>query len=94
MTQSDQPPAYRSRSSVRRAARRTAVATAGGALLLVGAAMLVLPGPGLLVVTAGLAVLATEFAWARRRLDQAKQAARTSRAATASVLRRGQRDSN
>jgi hypothetical protein len=38
---------------------------AGGLLLLVGAALLVLPGPGLLVIAAGLAVLATDYQWAR-----------------------------
>jgi uncharacterized protein (TIGR02611 family) len=52
--------------------KRMAVFAAGVALLAVGAALLVLPGPGLLVIFAGLAVLATEFAWAERALDSAK----------------------
>ncbi len=34
--------------------------------------MLVLPGPGIVVSFAGLAVLATEFAWAERALDRSK----------------------
>jgi hypothetical protein len=34
--------------------------------------MIVLPGPGLLVIIAGLAVLATEYVWARRLLMAAK----------------------
>ena len=51
------------------------VALIGGAVLLLGAAMLVLPGPGLPVVVAGLAILATEFLWARRALRNAKGAA-------------------
>lgn len=38
----------------------------GGALLAVGVALLPLPGPGLLVVFAGLSLLATEFEVARR----------------------------
>jgi hypothetical protein len=37
--------------------KRAALAVAGGALLLVGAALLVLPGPGMLLVLAGLVVL-------------------------------------
>ncbi|MBC7835605.1 MAG: PGPGW domain-containing protein [Phycisphaerales bacterium] len=38
----------------------------GSLLSLVGAVMLVLPGPGLLVLAAGVALLATEVPWARR----------------------------
>ena len=52
--------------------RRLLVSAGGGLLLVAGAAMLVLPGPGLLVVAAGLALLATEFLWARRLLDRVK----------------------
>lgn len=44
----------------------------GAALILAGVALLVLPGPGLLVIVAGLALLATEYAWARRRLDHVR----------------------
>lgn len=46
--------------------RRVAVTVAGFVVLLVGLAMLVLPGPGLLVVALGFAILATEFLWAWR----------------------------
>ena len=42
------------------------LAAAGTSLLLVGLAMLVLPGPALLVIPAALAILAIEFVWARR----------------------------
>lgn len=42
------------------------VVVTGTVLLLAGAAMLVLPGPGLLVMFAGVAVLAAEFPWAGR----------------------------
>jgi hypothetical protein len=70
------PDGRRPRRAVRYA-KRTAVATAGGTLLAGGAAMLVLPGPGLLVIAAGLAVLATEFAWAERRLEQVREQARS-----------------
>ena len=46
--------------------RRVVVAVVGFLLLAVGAALLVLPGPGLLVIAAGIAVLALEFPWAER----------------------------
>lgn len=55
-----------------RSGKRIAVFVVGVALLVAGVAMLVFPGPGLLVIVAGLAVLATEFAWAERMLDTAK----------------------
>ncbi|RWZ53160.1 TIGR02611 family protein [Labedella phragmitis] len=45
---------------------RSIVALLGAALTLVGLALVPLPGPGWLVVFLGLAVLGTEFAWARR----------------------------
>jgi len=48
------------------------IALIGGTVILVGIAMLVLPGPGLLVIAGGLALLATEFIWARRALRNAK----------------------
>jgi len=50
------------------------VALIGGTVVLIGAAMLVLPGPGLLVIAGGLAILATEFIWARRALRNARGA--------------------
>ena len=48
------------------------VAVLGGLLTLAGIALLVLPGPGFVLVAAGLAVLATQFEWARKPLDYAK----------------------
>jgi uncharacterized protein (TIGR02611 family) len=45
---------------------------AGFALLIAGAAMVVLPGPGWLTIALGLAMLADEFPWARRALDRLK----------------------
>jgi tellurite resistance protein TerC len=47
-------------------ARRLVIAFLGGSVLLVGVAMILLPGPAVIVVPLGLAILATEFAWARR----------------------------
>ena len=49
---------------------RVPFALLGFTIVLVGIAMLVLPGPGLLVIAAGLAMLALEFAWAERVLER------------------------
>lgn len=54
--------------------KKLIVALVGGTVLLVGIALLVLPGPGLPIVAAGIAILATEFLWARRALRNAKGA--------------------
>lgn len=50
------------------------IALIGGTVLLLGVVLLVLPGPGLPVIAAGLAILATEFIWARRAFRNAKGA--------------------
>lgn len=49
-------------------ARKVIIGIIGLSVLLIGAAMIVLPGPAIIVIPAGLAILATEFAWARRLL--------------------------
>ena len=49
---------------------RVGIALVGGVILLAGVAMLVLPGPGLLTIAAGLALLALEFEAARDLRDQ------------------------
>jgi len=46
--------------------RRVLIALVGGSVLLIGIAMIFLPAPGALVIPVGLAILAIEFAWARR----------------------------
>lgn len=56
-----------------RGARRIVVSLVGTTVLLVGVAMLVLPGPGLVVIPIGLAVLSTEFLWARRWLARVQE---------------------
>ncbi|HXF73932.1 MAG TPA: PGPGW domain-containing protein [Actinomycetota bacterium] len=71
---------------VRRSGRRVAISLLGGLLLVAGVALLVLPGPGFLLIVAGLAVLATEYAWAQRALNAAR---RRAEAAWDAVLRRG-----
>ena len=47
-------------------ARRIGVLIGGSVLLVAGLAMLVLPGPGVAAIIAGLALLGTQFEWARR----------------------------
>lgn len=47
-------------------ARRIVIAIVGGTVLVIGVAMLVLPGPAMVVIPVGLAILGIEFAWARR----------------------------
>jgi len=42
----------------------------GFALIVLGVAMFVTPGPGLLAVVAGVSILATEYEWARRWHDR------------------------
>jgi tellurite resistance protein TerC len=54
--------------------KRFCVAFIGGTVLLLGLAMLVLPGPAVVVIPAGLAILATEFRWARRAFRNTKGA--------------------
>ena len=49
---------------------RVVVAIFGFLVVLAGLAMLVLPGPGLLVIAIGLAILALEFVWAERLLER------------------------
>jgi uncharacterized protein (TIGR02611 family) len=63
--------ARRDRHAERGRVYRIAFAAAGFAALLAGIAMLVLPGPGLLVIAIGLAMLALEFAWAEHLLARA-----------------------
>lgn len=60
----------------------------GAALLLGGVAMLVLPGPGLLLIVAGFAVLGTEYAWAAQALEQTKRTAERASKAARRVARR------
>jgi len=47
-------------------ARRIGILLAGSILFLAGIALLVLPGPGIPLIIAGLALLGTQFTWARR----------------------------
>jgi len=58
-----------------RAVRRGGVFLVGTALLIAGAAMLVLPGPGIAVILLGLVVLSAEFQWAKRVLAWVRERA-------------------
>ena len=49
-------------------AKRLVIIVIGFTILAVGIAMIVLPGPSILVIPVGLAILATEFIWARKLL--------------------------
>lgn len=54
------------------AARRVAIEVGGWLLVVAGIAALVLPGPGLLMIFAGVFVLSQQYEWAEKRLDPIK----------------------
>ena len=56
-----------------RQARKLVVAVIGTTVLLIGIVMMVAPGPAFIVIPCGLAILATEFVWAKRLLAYAKR---------------------
>jgi tellurite resistance protein TerC len=53
--------------------RRIVVGSVGFTVLLIGIAMMLLPGPAFIVIPLGLVILATEFIWARRILRKARE---------------------
>jgi tellurite resistance protein TerC len=55
--------------------RRVIVSVVGATVVLIGIALLVLPGPAFVVIPVGLAILATEYAWARRWLRKGRRIA-------------------
>jgi len=73
---SPQSQIWRAASLTYKAARRIAVAVIGSTVVLVGIAMMVLPGPAFIVIPTGLAILGLEFAWARRWLRTIKRSAK------------------
>lgn len=58
-----------------RQARRVVILIVGSSVLLAGIAMIALPGPAVVVIPLGLAILGIEFAWARRWLKKMRQTA-------------------
>jgi tellurite resistance protein TerC len=59
-----------------KAARRVVITVIGITVILFGIALIFLPGPAVVVIPAGIAVLALEFAWARRLLHKMRNTAR------------------
>jgi uncharacterized protein (TIGR02611 family) len=55
--------------------RRVIFSVVGATVVLIGIALLVLPGPAFVVIPVGLAILATEYAWARRWLIKVRRIA-------------------
>ena len=58
-----------------RSSKRIAVTVVGASVVAAGLAMLVLPGPGILVVALGFAILGTEYAWAAAAFEKTKRGA-------------------
>jgi uncharacterized protein (TIGR02611 family) len=52
--------------------KRIVIMVVGGTVLAIGIALIVLPGPAFIVIPLGLAIMAVEFAWARRWLWSAR----------------------
>ena len=52
--------------------RKIIYSVVGVTVILIGIAMIVLPGPAILVIPFGLAILASEYAWARRIIRRGK----------------------
>ncbi len=71
--------------------RRVIVSVVGATILLIGIALLVLPGPAFIVIPIGLGILATEYAWARRWLKKARQIAIDARQVASDVVSGGKR---
>lgn len=77
MSEAPAPPlAGRPAAAAWRWIRRILVLLVGVPLVLLGLLLLVAPGPGTPVLIAGLAVLAIEFQWARRRMHSLRTMAR------------------
>jgi len=56
-----------------RQVKKLVVAVVGFTMLIAGIAMIVLPGPAFIFIPAGLAILATEFLWAKKLLQKVKE---------------------
>lgn len=56
-----------------KAARRIVVGVVGATVLAIGVVMLVTPGPALVVIPVGLAILSIEFTWARAWLRRLRE---------------------
>ncbi len=56
--------------------KRIIITIIGFTVLIIGMAMIMLPGPAIIVIPLGLAILASEFLWARRLLKRIKNTLR------------------
>ena len=56
-------------------AKKAGAQLVGWTLIILGLAAMILPGPGLLLLLAGLAILSQQFAWAERRVEPVKRQA-------------------
>lgn len=74
-----------------RQARKTVILLLGSSVLLIGVAMIVLPGPAVIVIPLGLSILAIEFAWARIWLDKIKRKIADGKVVVNDVVRRSRR---
>lgn len=76
-----------------RLARRIVLTVIGATVVLLGVVMLITPGPGLLGIVVGLAILALEYAWARRWLKSVRDGADYTWQRWGWRRRKGKRDS-
>ncbi len=53
--------------------KKVIIGIVGVTIIIVGVAMLVLPGPAFIVIPIGLSILATEFVWAKKLLNKIKE---------------------
>lgn len=58
-------------------ARKAVVAITGGLLLILGLILIPLPGPGFLVIFAGIFVLSLEFAWFEQHVERTRKLAKS-----------------
>jgi uncharacterized protein (TIGR02611 family) len=73
MCEDTRSPVTENLSDAWRHARRTVIFVVGVSIMVIGLVLLVLPGPASVVIPVGLAILATEFVWARRLLRRARK---------------------
>jgi hypothetical protein len=67
-------------SGFRKRAKRFGTVAIGFSVLTVGIAMIVLPGPAIIVIPLGLSILAKEFDWAKRLMEKLKKKFKRSKA--------------
>lgn len=72
-------------------ARRAVIMIVGSSVLLIGVAMILLPGPAIIVIPLGLSILAIEFGWARRWLRKIKTKIAGGQEVVGDIVGRGRR---